>query len=45
VAAELDGLVAEISVRRSELDEEDARAAGLARVAEDLHTSARSRCP
>jgi ATP-dependent helicase/nuclease subunit B len=32
----IDGLVAEIAVRRSELREEDARAAGLARVAEDL---------
>jgi ATP-dependent helicase/nuclease subunit B len=32
----LDGLVAEIAVRRSELAEEDARAAGLQRMAEDL---------
>ena len=32
----IEGLVREIAARRSELEEEDARAAGLARVAEDL---------
>src|SRR6185295_7411336 len=32
----LDGLVQEIALRRSELQEDDARTAGLARVAEDL---------